>query len=311
MGFYAQVTTVKKWWKRYSEEESLDVKPRSGRPKTLNDDIEASIIERIKENPFLTAIEFAREYGVSSNVISKVFKRNGLKCYTAATQTALTEEHRINRLAFCRMMLDEWDDDKLRNIIFSDEKTFSTDVSWRSKVYRPFNARYDPAYVKTTSRSGRITNNYWGAIGREGPVTEIIRIEGSFNSHRYKQILRANISPIMQQYDPPRIFMQDNCPVHTAGEIMAWFSRQNFELLSWPAYSPDLNPIENVWAYMEIKWPQIHPRNPQTLDHVVRERWNGLRDNQGYSFTFAKDFNNIFFISNISPYLSMNFRLFR
>lgn len=77
----------------------------------------------------------------------------------------------------------------------------------------------------------------------------------------------------MQDSDPPRIFMQDNCRIHTARNVMAWFSRQNFELMEWPAFSPDLNPIENVWSFMENGWPQIHPRNAITLDGVVKERW--------------------------------------
>lgn len=248
----------------------------------MGDEIGKNIVERMEKDPFLTAKGFARECNVNASTISAVLKRNGLKCYTAARQTALTEQHRINRLAFCRMMLDEWDDDKLENIIFSDEKTFCTDVSWRSKVYRPFNVRYESPYVQTTTRSGPITNNYWGAIGKEGPMCDIVQIEGRFDSHRYmRMILRAHVLPIMQRFDPPRIFMQDNSPVHTTGNVMAWFSRQNFELLDWPPLSPDLNPIENVWSYMEHDWPPIHPRNPNTLDVVVQQRWNDLRSNQG------------------------------
>lgn len=281
-------STARKWWKRYNEENDLNVKPRPGRPKILNDEIQANIVERIRENPFLTAVSFAREHNVSRHTISSVLKENGLKCYTAATQSKMTEQHRINRLAFCRMMLDEWDEDRLKNIIFSDEKTFCTDVSWRSKVYRPFNSRYEPPFVKTTSRSGRITNNYWGAIGKEGPVTDIVQIDGKFDSKQYLRILRRHVVPTMRNFDPPRIFMQDNSPVHKSKKVMAWFSRQTFELLDWPALSPDLNPIENVWSFMENGWPQIHPRSPETLDQVVQERWSGLRNNQGESFEQLK-----------------------
>lgn len=270
------------WWKRYNDENSLAPKPRIGRPRVLNDEVEQNIIERLQENPFLTAVSFAREYKVDIKTISSLIKRRGLKCYTAARQTKLTDQHREKRLAFCRSMLDEWDDDKLKTIVFSDEKTFCTDVSWRAKVYRPPNARYDSKYLQITSRSGRITNNYWGAIGFEGPVTDIVRIEGMFNSSKYTRLLRAHLVPVMQNVVPARIFMQDNSPVHKSQHSMGWLSRQTFDLLESPPLSPDLNPIENVWSYLEKDWPQIHPRNENTLNVVVQERWNDLRDNQEY-----------------------------
>lgn len=272
---------MKFWWKRYNETNSVDANPRTGRKRILSDDDEENILQRIREDPFLTAKGFAREYNVDPKTISAIFKRNGIKCYTAANQTRLTEDHRINRLAFCRMLLEEWDDNKLKSIIFSDEKTFCTDISWRSKVYRPFNSRYDPLYVKEKTRSGRITNNYWGAIGVEGPVTNIVRIDGTLNSSKYIRLLNTHVLPMMQQFNAPKIFMQDNCSIHTAGNVMAWFSRQDFELMDWPPLSPDLNPIENVWSYMENGWPQIHPRNENTLDVVVRDRWIGLQNNEG------------------------------
>lgn len=276
---HSQSSTAKRWWKRHTEENSIETKPRSGRPMILNEEITQNIVERMRENPFLAAISFAREYNVSAETISAILKRNGLKCYTAASQTTLTDQHRTKRLAFCRKMLEEWDDDKLGSIVFSDEKCFCTDVSWRCKVYRPFNTRHDPLYVKSTSRSGRITNNYWGAICNECPITDLVTIGGHFDSFKYLRILRSHVIPIMRNSN--RVFMQDNSPIHKAGRVMAWFGRQNFELMEWPALSPDLNPIENVWSYMENEWPQIHPRNADTLNQVVQERWTELRNNRG------------------------------
>lgn len=109
------------------------------------------------------------------------------------------------------MLLERWDDDKMQSIVFSDEKAFSTDLSWRTKVYRPDKTRYMPNYMKIKDRSGHITNNYWGAIGIEGPITPLVTIEGPFNSNRYMKILRQNIVPILNDFENagiPRIFMQ-------------------------------------------------------------------------------------------------------
>lgn len=271
--------TARLWWNRHEEVGNLNELPRRSRPNVLNAEQENEIIERIEENPFLTAAGFAREYGVSRPVIASLFRRHGLTCRTAARETRLKEEHRINRIAFCQVLLEQWDEDRLNSTVFCDEKNFCTDVSWRSKVYRPYNSRYDPHYVQEETKSGSITNNYWDAIGYEGPVTPIVQIDGRFESNQYMRIIRRHIIPLMNRFNDegaPRIFMQDNSPVHTSARVMALFSRQNFHLMDWPPFSPDLNPIENVWSHMIYDWPTIHPRNQQNLDIVVQERWNAL-----------------------------------
>ena len=124
--------------------------------------------------------------------------------------------------------------------------------------------------------SGRKTGNSWGAIGYEGPVTPIVRIEGRFNSDRYLRILKSNVTPVMNRFEnngDPRIFMQDNAPQHTAKAVMSYLSGRPYEVMEWPPRSPDLNPIENLWGEMERDWPRIVPRNEERLDAVVQERW--------------------------------------
>ena len=64
--------------------------------------------------------------------------------------------------------------------------------------------------------------------------------------------------------DEQYTFMHDNASVHASQE-----TREQFYLLSvnvaknWPAVSPDLNPIENVWSWMSGK---ISKHAPQTRE---------------------------------------------
>lgn len=277
------MTAAKFWWKRHEETGDLSERPRPGQPSVLNAEEKAEIIERITENPFLTAVSFAREFGVGPKVISSLFRRNGIKCRIAATKLRLTPEHRINRIAFCQVMLEQWDDNRLQSIIFSDEKTFSTDPYWQTKCYRQDNTRYEPQNLAVRDTSGHITHNYWGAIGIEGPVTPIVRVQGRLTAPRYiGQIVRPHVIPIMNDFEDdgnPRIFMQDNAKPHTAALTMALFSRQRFEVMEWPPKSPDLNPIENVWSRMVYGW-QLHPRNDATLHAEVVERWRSLGERE-------------------------------
>jgi len=40
--------------------------------------------------------------------------------------------------------------------------------------------------------------------------------------------------------------MQDNAPIHRVRKSKLWFQENDIEVMEWPPYSPDLNPIENL-----------------------------------------------------------------
>ncbi len=48
-------------------------------------------------------------------------------------------------------------------------------------------------------------------------------------------------------------FMQDNASCHASKRTKEWFKSSNISLLDWPPQSPDQNPIENVWDYLDNK----------------------------------------------------------
>lgn len=85
----------------------------------------------------------------------------------------------------------------------------------------------------------------------------------------------------MQKFDNNRIFMQDNSPIHTPKKVMDYLSRKKIELLTWCPYSPDCNPIENVWAYMTRDWPTLQNRTNAAMDEINKARWAKLRNEPG------------------------------
>ena len=54
-----------------------------------------------------------------------------------------------------------------------------------------------------------------------------------------------------------------------------WLSQRNIKLLPWPAQSPDISPIENIWDVIQrqINERMNLPSNLEELKLVVLEEW--------------------------------------
>jgi hypothetical protein len=71
------------------------------------------------------------------------------------------------------------------------------------------------------------------------------------------------------------VFQQDNASVHTAHIVRDWIADQDYEIMKWPPYSPDLSPIENLWSLLKAKIYELHPEirgmpnNDDTLQFII------------------------------------------
>ncbi|GFX56888.1 transposable element Tcb2 transposase [Trichonephila clavipes] len=74
------------------------------------------------------------------------------------------------------------------------------------------------------------------------------------------------------------IFQQDNARPHGAKTVRDFSSAQHMQLLPWPAYSPDMSPIEHVWDFVGrclIRDP--HPAaSKDELLLRIQAIWNSL-----------------------------------
>ena len=71
-------------------------------------------------------------------------------------------------------------------------------------------------------------------------------------------------------------FMQDNATCHKTRIVMDFLASKNVQVISWPAQSPDLNPIENIWNYIKNKRQKEFgfPATKQDLINQVMHIWD-------------------------------------
>ena len=203
---------------------------------------------------------------------------NTLNAYDLFDSTAIVEEisqgAKEERLAFA---LDSFE--KKRNwslCIFSDESDLFPDKVGKLH-YRRYEGerveldlgpsyRWDPRKVKV-----------WGSISYNG-VGTLVRYYGNLNSIDFVKILEQNLLrdyPLLRGTRTRQgkyYFQLDGASSHTANHSQNFFRNNNITTLIWPPYSPDINPVENIWAFIK---GQLFKKNNQLT--TADETWEEIQ----------------------------------
>ena len=95
------------------------------------------------------------------------------------------------------------------------------------------------------------------------------------------KLIQDTVVPELNASEHDLIFMQDNARPHphTAKLVKNYYDENNVDVLDWPPQSPDLNPIEQIWAIMkqELYTQKSFPKNKNELVESFFTIWNNLK----------------------------------
>ena len=272
--------------RREAGEASTSLLPR-GRPTKLDAADREKLKNAINEKPTITnrALLAIIDNKVFLRTLQLALRTMGERRWCQRQRPLLTPEHARKRLEWARRH-EDWTVNDWKRVCWTDEATIERGVGKKPKwTFNSPREQLQQHDVTTYTANKAVRRMVWGGFSydRRTHLQELFGDPESARGGVSSKVIYALYSHCLPWLlSGGKIFMHDNARVHTAGIVKQLLERMEVEVMIWPPYSPDLNPIENLWALLKAEIYQRHPElktapdNETTLQRLViaaKEAW--------------------------------------
>ncbi|MBW0568455.1 hypothetical protein O181_108170 [Austropuccinia psidii MF-1] len=246
-------TTIHDTIKKYEERQTFKTLPIPGRPQKLNDQDKRQLLRVVNQHP--------REK--LANIKEMI---------TAEVSIGTDHQH---------WTINDW-----QAVIWTDESVFELGKkSMQTRVWRLPNEKYNIDFMQVNHRSGRRSVMIWGAFcGRFQSNLIIPPTQQRTAQNFFDNVYIPGLIPFIEELEELGLYkrekfilMKDGAPIHSAQISTEWRANNNIQKLVWPANSPYLNPIENLWFKMKYTVTTLY--NPRTMDELqeaISMAWDSM-----------------------------------
>ncbi len=277
-------STVHNIIQRFRESGTISVRKGQGQ-KTILDARDLRALRRhcitYRNATVIEITTWAQEYfqkTFSVNTIHRAIRRCRLKLYRSKKKPYLNMIQKRRRFLWAKTHL-KWTVAKWKTVLWSDESKFEVLFGKLGRhVIRTKEDKDNPScYQRSVQKPASLM--VWGCMSACG-MGSLNIWKGTINAERYIQVLEQHMLPSRRRLfqGRPCIFQHDNARPHTASITTSWL-RRRFRVLKWPACSPDLSPIENIWRIIKRKMRQRRPKTwatcllgPQTFADCYKKK---------------------------------------
>lgn len=202
----------------------------------------------------------------STSTVRRDLKAQGVVARKRPRGPARREGDALCRLRFCR----QWQGTE--HILFSDEKMF--DLNDHGSLWQWCCSGEQPQQRAVARFTPKV--HVWAVIGVGIKELVVLPAEKTLTATLYIRLCLSRVLfPLIAAYGGRHTFMQDGARVHTARRSIGYLQTKGIKVMTdWPARSPDLNPLENLWALVQRRVSDCGPSSRPELIRFVRECWD-------------------------------------